>query len=246
MEYDRVKSTNKSERTTPFMKVVIVVFAAILVITLMLPSLSALFAPAKEESAQKQSEETSQSAEAENQTPQSAQDVDNVFRPAADALKKRLEEKPDNVALLNDLSSLYFNWGIQLMPFAKDQATLGHMQQVFSTAAETYDKLLGISPSDTVTVDKNLSLFYAGKSDEALKGLEELTKKSPDFASAWANLGMVYETEGRADDAKSAYKKAIEVNKEDNSRVKLYAESRLEALEKSNETSASANTTSTK
>ena len=57
---------------------------------------------------------------------------------------------------------------------------------------------------------------------------------------------MVYETEGRADDAKSAYKKAIEVNKEDNSRVKLYAESRLEALDKSNETSASANTTSTK
>lgn len=241
-----MKSTNKSERTSPFMKIVIVIFAAILVITLMLPSLSALFAPKNEGKAAQQSEETSQTAEAEPKAPESAQDVDKIFQPAADALKKKLDDKPDNVALLNDLSGLYFNWGVQLMPYAKDDATLGHMQQVFLSANEHYDKLLSISPSDSVTIDKNLALFYAGKKEEALKGLQDLTKKSPDFAPAWANLGMVYEAENQTDDAKRAYKKALEVNKDEQSQVKLYAESRLAALDKQSETSSSAEATGTK
>ena len=61
--------------------------------------------------------------------------------------------------------------------------------------------------------------------------LEGFVTEVDDFGPAWANLGMFYESENRADDARAAYEKAIAADSDNSYGVKHYAQARLVTLD---------------
>lgn len=82
-------------------------------------------------------------------------------------------------------------------------------------------------------VDRAICVFYSGDHEGAIADLEDLTAREGDFAPAWANLGMFYESHGDAAKAKKAYRTAIDAaEKDDTYGVKDYAQQRLDALGK--------------
>ncbi|MDO5044054.1 MAG: tetratricopeptide repeat protein [Coriobacteriia bacterium] len=238
--------TNKSDRTSPFMKVVIAIFAFILVITMMLPSLSAFFSGDKSQGGQVEQSQTDGS-NPDDDSPNDARDVDALFTPAIDALNKRLEKDPENVAMLNDLAQAYYNWGVQLLPYSEEsEANKNHMESIFAKATEAYDKILVLSPSDSVEIDRALSLFYAGKTEEAINDVKAITERSPEYGPAWANLGMLYEADKKVDEARDAYTKALEVvDEEESPMIKPYIEGRLEVLNLMDESKAASDSSET-
>lgn len=207
------------------MKAVVVIFAVILVFTLMLPSLSALV------SKKDQEQQADQPKQEQTEGPKSAEDVNNIYQPAVDSLERRLQQNPDNVAILNDLARAYFDWGVRLSFFATDEATLQKRSEVFVKSVEAYDKLLAISPSNTTVVDRSLALYYSGDVTGAINALEEFTQKTTDFAPAWANLGMYYQTLGMNDKAKEAYQKAADLDADGSLGIKSYAEQRINEID---------------
>lgn len=208
------------------MKVVVVVFAVILVLMLMLPSLSAIVG---NKGAEKQAQQQAQ--QEQPQGPQSAADLDKLYQPAIDSLNKRLESDPKNVAMLNDLANAYFDWGMRLSFFSTEKDVQTHQQDIFKKAIEAYDKVLAESPSNSVTVDRAIAVFYSGQPTQAISDLEAFTQKTPDFAPAWANLGNFYLALGDVDKAKADLQKAIDLDKDGSQGVKQFAESRIQAID---------------
>lgn len=214
-------------RMSPAMKVVVVIFAIILVVTLTLPSLSALFS--KSES---QADTTTEQAQQDQpKTPQSAEEVDASFKPAIDSLEKRLQEAPTNVSLLHNMSEAYRSWGIALSPYAQDQAVKDHQNEVLQKAVDTYDKLYQQSPSNTVKTDKAVTKYYMGKTDEAIADLEAIAKEEP-TTEHWANIAVLYEQMDNKEKAEEYYNKALEATDEGTEGMKEFIKARLEAQKK--------------
>ena len=132
------------------------------------------------------------------------------------------------VALLN-LANGYFDWGDAAQSVAKTDDERQHARDLFTKAIDLYDQYLKDSPnSNSVIVDRAISIFYAGDHKKAIAALEDFTAGNDSFAQAWANLGMFYETDGQTDKAKAAYQKAVDTATDSN--VKAYAQEHLAAL----------------
>lgn len=222
---------DKNHMSTP-MKAVIVVFAIILVATLMLPSLAALVSSRTQESQQTR-------AQSEQQSIQSGEDVDNYYGVTVQSLEERLRSDPDNLAVQNDLAGAYFNWALHRSYYAKDDADQKKVSELFEHAVTAYDKVLAKSPSQSVEVDRAVALYHSGKASEAIKNLEALLEKDANYAPAWANLAMFYEGSDK-DKAREAYNKALEVSG-DNQQIKSFVETRLSLLNLTQATPAASN-----
>jgi Flp pilus assembly protein TadD len=61
-------------------------------------------------------------------------------------------------------------------------------------------------------VEFGIKVAQNGLWNEALYRWEKATQIDPTYASAWNNLAIAYEHEGRFDDAKKAYEKALELD----------------------------------
>jgi len=59
-----------------------------------------------------------------------------------------------------------------------------------------------------------LTLHYLGRSDEALKILKRGTEIQPQFQRTWLTLGFVQSRVGNFQEAKEAFKQAIELGPE--------------------------------
>lgn len=127
----------------------------------------------------------------------------------------------------------FFDMGMAAMEAAQDDAARQQAAGLFSQAISCYDEHLKTAPSPAVEVDRAICVFYSGDHEGAIADLEDLTAREGDFAPAWANLGMFYESHGDAAKAKKAYRTAIDAaEKDDTYGVKGYAQQRLDALGK--------------
>ena len=127
----------------------------------------------------------------------------------------------------------FFDMGMAAMEAAQDDAARQQAAGLFSQAISCYDEHLKTAPSPAVEVDRAICVFYSGDHEGAIADLEDLTAREGDFAPAWANLGMFYESHGDAAKAKKAYRTAIDAaEKDDTYGVKDYAQQRLDALGK--------------
>ncbi len=120
----------------------------------------------------------------------------------------------------------FFDMGMAAMEAAQDDAARQQAAGLFSQAISSYDEHLKTAPSPSVEVDRSICVFYSGDHEGAIADLEDLTAREGDFAPAWANLGMFYESHGDAAKAKNA------AEKDDTYGVKDYAQQRLDALGK--------------
>lgn len=157
--------------------------------------------------------------------------VDANYTSTVEALQEQFDADPTNPSALLQLANGYFDWGVSAMSVAQTDEDSAHVTDLFNQAIARYDDYLEDNPgSKSVEVDRAICIFYTGETDRAIAELEELVARDDAFGPAWANLGMFYESEGRTDDAKAAYERAVDADENDAYGVKTYAQQRLDAL----------------
>lgn len=241
-------------------KVVIGVFAVVMALSMMLPSLTSIFAGAgaaqeEEEQAEAANEtegndtianetEVGEGNETEvNETAareakalegvpdnESLQDLAKTNYEKVEPLEERLKEEPENLAVLLNLGNAYMNWGYSAKYSGTTDEEQDYAKGLLQKAISYYDDYLKLNDSNAVKVDRALCQYYMGDTDKAIESLEKIAKDNPDFPLAWANLGMLYEQQGDSEKASDAYRKAIESDKDDEYGAKSYANSRLISL----------------
>jgi tetratricopeptide (TPR) repeat protein len=235
-------------------KVVIVIFAVLMVVSLMMPTLSTAFSRNQqaEQSSSQDSSSDSNSDNSSDSSDSSASDtssatgaaaVDAKYQDTVSELESKLSSDNTNLATLLNLGRNYMRWGASVLSVSSSDSDTTHGNELLEKAIGYYQQYLGLKDSDAVRVDIALCKLYEGETSEAQSDLETLTQNSPTYAPAWANLGMVQEYAGDKDAAKTSYQTAIDNDPNDEYGAKSYATQRLSALESSS--SATSSTTST-
>lgn len=180
------------------------------------------------------SAEASSASDADSSSSSMVTTIDENYKTEVDALKKRLDADANNLAALLNLGNQYMSWGYNVSYYASgDESASTHASELFDEAISYYDRYLALNDSNAVKVDRALCQFYGGDYTAAQEALEKLTKDAPDYGPAWANLGLVYESTFNTTSAEEAYKKAAEVDPEDEYGSKTFANQRLASMHES-------------
>jgi tetratricopeptide (TPR) repeat protein len=230
----------------------VVVFAVIMVMSMMLPSLSQIFtsssssssATTAETSATTDATTDSDTAATTEATTASVSYVDSEYSSTVSTLESKLDGDPNNLATLINVANDYFAWGYNALSYATTDDEKTHVNDLFTKAEGYYDRYLALNDSGSAHVDRALCQYYSGDTDGAISALESYTQQDPTFASAWANLGMIYYADNRTDDAEAAFQKGIDNDPDDKYGVKTYAEQYLSYIS-SAETAATSSSTGT-
>lgn len=218
--------------------IVVGAFAVLMALSMMLPSLAAIFSPAassqQADSSQGQSDPGSQDQAASSSSDSAATGIDAVnarYQKDVDELKARLDSDPKGLATLLNLGNDYMSWAYASSSYATSDDQKAQVAELWKSAISYYDQYLEQKDSNAVRVNRALCQLYSGDADAARAALEELTAAQPDYGPAWANLGMVYEAAGESDSAREAYQKAEEKDANDEYGAKSYAQRRLSAMD---------------
>ena len=85
----------------------------------------------------------------------------------------------------------------------------------YDRAAQLYEQLLPYSPNDAEIYNNlGLTLFYAGRPDEALQRLNEGVAVDPGHQRIWLTLGYVNSQLGNTDAARTALTKATQAGED--------------------------------
>ncbi|SEQ02346.1 Tetratricopeptide repeat-containing protein [Amphritea atlantica] len=85
-------------------------------------------------------------------------------------------------------------------------------KQDYQQAAKLYEKLLSFDPENAATYNNlGLTLHYIGRSDEALKMLDEGSIIDPSNQRIWLTLGFVSNQMGDTEKARTALKTAVDL-----------------------------------
>ena len=148
-------------------------------------------------------------------------------------------EDPDDMATVLALGRYYLNWGVYVAYYGDTDEDADLADDLLNASIDYYDIYLETDPdSGAVRTDQALALYYQEESYLALTALKEIVEDLPDYAPAWANLGLVYEYRGDDESALEAYEQAIECDPDDEYGAKSYAEERIEEMEEEAEEEA--------
>lgn len=196
--------------------IAIMVFAVIMALSMMLPSLSAIFAPSRHKSG--------------GAAPLDLARIDKSYSTSTSSLEEKLAADPQDQESLLALGGNYMSWAYAARQLASTDADRQHVGELWKKAIESYDRYLALADSEKARLNRSLCQHYSGDTAGALSSLEQLTAAHPDFAPAWANYGMILESSGRPDDARSAYERAQQADPNNEQGAKSFADKRLEAL----------------
>ena len=99
----------------------------------------------------------------------------------------------------------------------------------YDRAAQLYEQLLAYTPNDAEIYNNlGLTLFYIGRTDEALRRLDEGVAVDPEHQRIWLTLGYVNSQLGNTERARTALTRATQVG--DNATVRESAEKMLAEL----------------
>jgi tetratricopeptide (TPR) repeat protein len=195
------------------MKIVIIVFAVVLVLTMCLPFFSSCSA-ASSSSSSSASDTASTSSDTSAATTTVA-GVRSTYGTLISALEAKVEADAANLTPVVNLGNAYMDMGMDMLSASDYSDNEEEVQQVFLTAVDYYDTYLASGSSSAVTVDRTVCLFYAGEEDQAVADLEAFVEETPDYPMAWYNLGVFYQTQGDYDKATEAYNTVIELDPDD-------------------------------
>lgn len=93
------------------------------------------------------------------------------------------------------------------------QADEFFMNQQYDRAANSYQRLLAIDPQNVDTYNNlGITLFYLGRSDEAVQILNEGIALDPSYQRIWLTTGFVNSQVGHITQARTALKKAVQLD----------------------------------
>ena len=230
-------------------KIVVGIFAVVMALSMMLPSLAPIFAGSMQKSASEQKDDQSDSEAAktdetkdanakmpatelaervpDNQTIKTSTET---YAKKAEKYERRLASDPKNLAALLNAGQTYMNWGYGISYSASSDAEKAYVNDVLKKANEYFDRYLALNDSKSVKVDRALCKSSMGDTDAAIKDLEAMSAEDPTFPLVWANLGMLYQTKGDSEKASNAYQKAVETDPNDEYGAKSYANQQLISL----------------
>ena len=214
----QAKKERKPGELSRFQKTVIIIFVVVFALSTLAGALASVF-------------QSTQSQEIEYNVDY----IDSQFEPSVSDLESQVEASPEDTSLLRSLGDGYMQWGSYVMVLATTDEETSHANDLFNKAIATYDDLLALGEDSDVSVNRAMCEYYKGDYTAATNDLEALTEADPDHASAWLNLGIVNEAQGETEDAIAAYEKAVELDPEDDQGVKSSAQSRLDALQGTDE-----------
>ena len=230
------KRQQAKERNKKITGIAIGVFAVIMALSMMLPSLTYIFGnnsgqTEQQEQEAQQQEEQAQSEDGEGTETLTGIDlVDSNYAAVADPLEAKLAENPKDLATLLSLGNNYMSWASEASGYAADDAASAHVNELYQQAIDYFDQYLKLNDSAVVKANRAMCLLYSGDADAALAALQKLTEEAPDYGPAWANIGLIREYQGDQEAAKEAYQKAIDADPNDEYGAKSYANRRLAAM----------------
>lgn len=220
------------------MKVVIVIFAVILVLSLMLPFFSSC---GKANTAQQ-----NDPSQVDQNNVKTASDVDATYSAKVRSYSAQLDKNPDDLLALANMGNTYMEWGEALRGAADGEVgQSSHIRDIFGAAVPYFSAYLDHQDSNAVRVYAAVSKFYSGDEQGAIDELENFTAENPDFSPAWYNLGVFYQQQHRYSEANDAYNSAISADEIDSYNMGTYSSyalqvlSALEDAENNNDLSAS-------
>ena len=233
----QAKSAKPKDGMSLGAKVALTVFAVLMALSMMLPSIAAIVgtSSSQDSSSQSQSADSGSSADSSDSgsssdssdgTTDAVAQADEKYQPLVDALETKLSSDSQNLATLLNLGKDYMD------------ASTSHANELLEKAISYYDQYLALKDSGAVRVDRALCQYYEEETSEATAALEQLTQDMPDYGPAWANLGMLYESAGNSDQAREAYQKAQEADADDEYGAKTYATQRISAMDSAASSSA--------
>lgn len=244
----RAKSAKPKDGMSLGAKVALTVFAVLMALSMMLPSIAAIVSSgsasdSSSDSSQSQasSSDSQDSSSGDDSTSSSSDAVaqaDEKYQPLVDALETKLSSDSQNLATLLNLGKDYMAWGVTVRYSGSTDASTSHANELLEKAISYYDQYLALKDSGAVRVDRALCQYYEEETSEATAALEQLTQDMPDYGPAWANLGMLYESAGNSDQAREAYQKAQEADADDEYGAKTYATQRISAMDSAASSSA--------
>lgn len=175
-------------RTSPFVKVTIIVLAVLLVIGIAGPSviglLSAILNPAPSS--------TTSGGQTGSQDASSAVATANTrYSGETKANDAALAKDPNNYELLVKQAQAYHDWAGALLQ--ADQGASGADRPLWLLAVDFYRKALAVKPGDpSVTTDMAICQFYSGDQAGALTTAQDVAKANPTFAPVHFNMGVFY------------------------------------------------------
>ena len=210
--------------TPGWMKVVIVAFAVILVVSMCLPFFSSC--SFNSGNASQQAEESDQQADSTANTTTVAA-VKQKYSGIISSQEQKLADNPDNTTAMASLGNNYRDMANAMRAASDYSGNEDQVEEAFATAADYYGQYLAKETSQAVSVDHAVCLFYGGKADE---GLAELTAyvegDGADYAMAWFNLGVMHYTGETPDYAAAveAFNKAAELDSDGSAGVSMTAQ----------------------
>lgn len=247
----KTSSTGKKRNARHLMAAaVIVLFAVLMALSLMLPSLAQIFS----------SNHDAQQAEAEAQraatqgssgsgsaaTSSDLTTVDGIFSAYSEeiaTLETKLADDPENLAHLLHCGQAYMECARSASQYAQSDADAEKITAYFKKATQYFDAYLKLNDSEAVRVDHALCELYQGHTETAISELKDLSQASPEYGPAWANLGLAYETAGDVASARQAYVKAQEADPDDEYGSYSYAAARIAQIDQAAASAAERATT---
>lgn len=153
-----------------------------------------------------------------------------TYKPKVQRYEDRLKEDPDNLAAILNLGRTYMNWGYQADYVSTDTPEHDYSEKLIDEAIKAFDHYLELRDSKSVRSDRALCKYYKDDINGATADVEKLTEDYPDYALAWANLGMLYEGKAEDEKATEAYRKASELDPDNASGAKAFSEERIIAI----------------
>lgn len=219
------KKKDKKKRTGK--EIAIIVVSVVMVVSILLPSLSSII------------NKNSSSSSSNSDEPTSYEEAQDKYQPMVDEQQAKLDKDSNDTQAMYDLATNYYNWAGKASSYAgSDDDKKNFANDLYQKAIDEYTAYLDATGNDFDTSDEKtaaLNRAMANKSldknDDAKQQLEDLGNKA-NYASAWAQLGMLYENDSESDKAMLAFEKVVDSNDSSASNYRSWAVQRLQALRK--------------
>lgn len=215
---------NKS-KTAPWMKVMIIILAALMAMLVLLPSITSIMnQPAANTGTQTGSQNTSGTATYEG--------VSQQYAATVAANEAAIQKNPKDAAALKQQANTYFDWALTV----RQTGTLGQQGldiPLWKQAVTYYQRAVAANPKTDPAVDTDyaVALFYSGDTKQAVVVIDKVLKVQPDFPQALLNRGIFAESVQDTSTAVASYTKFVKLNPKDQASSVEYAKAQLAKLQ---------------
>jgi len=159
--------------------------------------------------------------------------INGRHQPQVTAALAALKSKPDDFTTNSNVGTAYSLWGQDLMNAGDNQSSIDAMAR-YKDAAPYLAKAYNLKPTDTAIANSYiLALAYSGDQAQATSVARDVTKKNPNDAQSWSNLGFLLSTSSDKN-AKTEAIAALQtaIKKDTSGTLKAAAQQEIDTLNK--------------